>query len=145
MHAPLPFPRRIPQRVLVAGQPGPPLTRLAERLASALDVPLVPLADLAGPADVARLAAFDGWVSTTEDATARAVLLERAEVVVHLEAPTGTLTGLVRRTLRRIRAEATPEVDVAWLAGLGPTHPGLELVRLPDGAATETWLRSLEP
>ncbi|MBU2696352.1 hypothetical protein [Pimelobacter sp. 30-1] len=151
MHAPVPHPRRLPQRVVVAAAPGEQLSAYLDRLAEVLDLPLVPLADLAGPAEVDRLAAFDGWVTTGEEAWARPALLERADLValVDLVGPE-TFTGRVRRTLRRLRTDARErdrererETDLAWVEGLALTHPGLAVVRLPDPAAAETWLRAL--
>lgn len=118
------------------------LEGLLPRLAQVLDVPLVPLADLAGPDEASRLAAFDGWVSTAEPPAGRALLLERAEVVVLLlEAEPGSLRGLVRRTVRRIRADA--EADLSWLDALPVEHPDLALVRLVGADAAERWLAGL--
>ena len=117
MHAPVPSPPRIPQRAVVTGTPGPLLTGFLQRLAAVLDVPQVPLDGLAG-ADLVRLAEFDGWVTTGERYDARAALLDRADlVVVVLTEEPGTLRGLVRRTVRRMRSDA-PEVDLAWVEAL---------------------------
>ncbi|MBM7519414.1 hypothetical protein [Nocardioides nitrophenolicus] len=143
MHAPVLAPRHLPQRVVVAGTPGDQLTGFLERLAATLDVPLVPLADLSGPSEVARLAAFDGWVTTAEDAWARPLLLERAELLVRAELAAASFAGRVRRTLRRIRSEVR-EPDHGWVDGASLVHPRLAVVRLPDPAAAEAWLRSLE-
>ncbi len=143
MHAPAPSPPRIPQRALVAGGAGPLPTAFAERLAAALDVPLVPAGELAGAAEVARLAAFEGWVSTAERPADRAVLLPRAElVVVVLGEEPGTLRGLVRRTVRRMRADG-PEPDLGWVDLLPRTHPDAAVVRLVGGEAVDAWLAGL--
>lgn len=147
VHASVPHPRPLPQRVVVAGGPDEPLTGFLDRLATALDLPLVPLTDLSGPGEVARLAAFDGWVTTGEEPWARPALLERADLVVlaDLTAPE-SFTGRVRRTLRRLRTdprERDREADLAWVDGLALTHPGLDVVRLPDPDAAQTWLRAL--
>ncbi|WP_408896261.1 hypothetical protein ACJ5H2_15240 [Nocardioides sp. R1-1] len=142
MHVPAPAPRRLPERVVVAGTPGDALTGFLRRLAGALDVPLVPLADLSGPAEVARLAAFGGWVTTAEDAWARPVLLERAELLVQVDLEAASFAGRVRRTLRRIRPDAR-EPDQGWVEGARLAHPGLEVARLPDAVSADTWLASL--
>lgn len=130
--------------MVVTGPAGPALDAFAQRAADGLDVPLVPLADLAGPDEVARLAAFDGWVATGEyDATLVAVL-ERAQAMVHLDLvePT-TLTSLVRRTLRRVRADAVPAPDQAWIGAAGAIRADLDLVRLTRPDEVEGWLRSV--
>ena len=144
VYAPAPTPRRLPQRVVVAGTPGDALAVFLHRLASALDVPLVPLADLSGPSEVARLAAFDGWVTTADDAWARPMILERAEVLVRVDLEATSFAGKVRRTLRRIRSDARErEPDLGWVDRAPLVHPRLAVVRLPDPEAAETWLRLL--
>ncbi|WP_207006444.1 hypothetical protein [Nocardioides aromaticivorans] len=143
MDLPAPMPPRLPQRVVVAGSPAPLLTTFLERLAAVLDLPLVPLSELANRTDLEALAAFDGWVTTAERYDARAVLLERADLVVTVlaEEP-GTLRSLVRRTVRRIRSDA-PEVDLAWVEALPVSHPDLPAVRLVGSDAVEAWLAGL--
>ncbi|GAA3675260.1 hypothetical protein GCM10022237_38510 [Nocardioides ginsengisoli] len=144
MHAPVPHPRRLPQRVVVAGAPGEQLTGFLERLAALVDVPLVPLDDLSGPAEVTRLAAFDGWVTTADEAWARPALLERADLVVLVRLEASGLANRVRRTLRRIRAEARDrEPDLGWVDGLALTQPELAVVRLTDPEAANGWLAGL--
>jgi hypothetical protein len=144
VHAPVPTPRRLPQRVVVAGAPGDALAVFLHRLATALDVPLVPLADLSGPGEVARLAAFDGWVTTAEQAWARPLLLERTDVLVRADLEPASFAGKVRRTLRRIRSDARErEPDLGWVDRAPLVHPRLSLVRLPDPDSAESWLRSL--
>ncbi|MFB9768095.1 hypothetical protein ACFFOS_27210 [Nocardioides kongjuensis] len=146
MHALAPTPRRLPQRVVVAGAPGDPLAAFLTRLASTLDVPLVPLADLSGPSEVARLAAFDGWVTTADEAWARPLVLERSDVLVRVDLEAATFAGKVRRTLRRIRSEARErEPDLGWVDRAPLIHPRLTVLRLPDPDAAESWLRSLDP
>ena len=138
------IPARIPQRVVVTGAPGPGLEDFVRRTAEVLDVPLVPLAELAGPEEVGRLAAFEGWVTTGDYDGTRAVLLDRAEALVHLDvAEPVTLTGLVRRTLRRVRADAAPRPEQAWLSSAGSVRPGLPVVRLTRADEVEDWLRSV--
>lgn len=119
------------------------LSAILERLATALDVPLVPLFELAGADEVTTLAAFDGWVTTAEVEGARPILLERAELVVTVtgEDP-GTLRGLVRRTVRRLRADAA-EPDLTWVDELTLARPDLAVVRLVGPAAIEEWLTAV--
>lgn len=144
VHALTPAPRRLPQRVVVAGTPGDALAAFLQRLATVLDVPLVPLADLSGPGEVATLAAFDGWVTTADEAWARPLLLERTDVLVRVELEAASFAGRVRRTLRRIRSEARErEPDLGWVDRAPLIHPRLAVVRLPDPDAAESWLRSL--
>lgn len=141
---PAPMPTRLPQRVVVAGSPAPLLAAVLERLADTLDLPLVPLAELSGRDDLEALAAFDGWVTTAERYDARAVLLDRADLVVTVLADEpGTLRSLVRRTVRRIRSDASPELDLAWADALPLSHPGLPAVRLVGTDAIEAWLEAL--
>lgn len=144
MSVPRELPPPVPQRVVVAGSPGSALDTFLRRAAECLDVPLVPLAELSGAEDVARLAAFDGWVTTAEYDAARAPLLERADTLVHLDLPVATtLTGLVRRTLRRVRSDATPASDLSWIATAAAQHDGLRVVRLGSPEDVEAWLRSV--
>ena len=146
MHALVPTPRRLPQRVLVAGAPDEQLTGFLHRLATCLDLPLVPLADLSGPDELARLAAFDGWVTTSEEEWARPALLDRADLVVQVRLEATGFAQRVRRTLRRMRADARERgPDLDWVDVLAETHPGLSVVRLADPAAADAWLRSLDP
>lgn len=126
--------------MLVTGPPGRERDDIVRRLTAALDVPLVLPADLSGPADVARLAAFDGWV-TTADQPPWPALLDRAEVVVHLLPEESTLRGLLRRTVRKIRAEA-PGPALPWLDSLPISHPDLPLVRLTGDAEVAAWLQA---
>lgn len=136
--------RRLPQRVVVAGAPGEALSAFLQRLATVLDVPLVPLADLSGPGEVARLAAFDGWVTTADEAWQRPLVLERTEVLVRVDLASATFAGKVRRTLRRIRSDVRErEPDLGWVDRAPAIHPRLAVVRLPDPDSAETWLRSL--
>lgn len=133
--------------MVVAAAPGEALSAFLDRLAGVLDLPLAPLSDLSGPAEVDRLAAFDGWVTTSEEAWARPALLERADLVVLVDlVGPESFTGRVRRTLRRLRTDARErdrEPDLGWVEGLALTHPGLDVVRLPDPAAAESWLVAL--
>ncbi|WP_436699331.1 hypothetical protein [Nocardioides sp. BYT-33-1] len=142
MHALAPVPRRLPQRVVVAGAPGEQLAAFLARLAAALDVPLVPLAELSGPAEVARLAAFDGWVTTADEEWARPTLLGRADLLLQVDLDPAGFTGRVRRTLRRIRSDLRAP-DLGWVATAASGLPGLEVLRLADADAADRWLRAL--
>lgn len=143
VYPPTPPSPRIPQRVIAAGASGPALTSFLERLAAILDVPLVPLAELADPAEAAQLAGFDGWVTTSEYDAARALLLDRADLVVHVSPDEpGTLRGLVRRTVRKMRADGSAP-DLSWLETLPLTHPDLPVAHLAGPTATEAWLAAL--
>jgi hypothetical protein len=127
--------------VVVAGAPGEQLTAFLTRLAAALDVPLVPLTDLSGPAELAALAAFDGWVTTADEEWARPALLARAEVLLQVELEAAGFAGRVRRTLRRIRSDVRPP-DLGWVGTATLEHSGLDVVRLPDPDSAESWLRA---
>jgi hypothetical protein len=130
--------------VVVTGPAGPALDTFVRRTADTLDVPLVTVAELAAPADVARLAAFDGWVTTGVYDARLAPVLERAEALVHLDlAEPTTLSGLVKRTLKRVRADAAPPAEQAWLAALQVLAPALPVVRLARSDEVEEWLRRL--
>lgn len=129
----------------MAGADGPVLTSFLDRVAAALDLPLVRLDELTGPDDATSLAAFDGWVTTAEPATARPAVLDRADLVVLVltEEP-GTLRSLVRRTVRRMRADATPPPDLTWFDALPLTHPEIASARLVGSAVIEEWLGALD-
>lgn len=118
------------------------LSGFLDRLAAALDVPLVPHEDL-GFGDAERLASFDGWVATAGGPAARNPLLDRADLLVLVlpEAP-GTLRGLVRRTVRRLQAGPDP-VDLTWLDTVPLTRPGLALLRVEGPEAVDRWLAGL--
>ena len=135
-------PARVPQRVLVTGAPGRELDDFARRLTAVLDLPLVLPTDLSGPADLARLTAFEGWVTTADQPPVRAPLLDRAEVVVQVLPEVSTLRSLVRRTVRKIRAEA-PDPTATWVDALPLSHPDLVVVRLTGEAESTAWLHDL--
>lgn len=141
VHAPLPSPHRIPQRMVVAGATGPVLSSFLDRVAAALDVPLVPVAELTGTAEVEALASFDGWVTTAAPEGARPELVERADIVVLLlnEEP-GSFRGRVRRTVRRMRSDAPAELELGWFDALALARPELTRVRLVGTPAIEAWL-----
>nr|WP_226924542.1 AAA family ATPase [Georgenia satyanarayanai] len=107
-----PLPRH-PQRVLVAGVSGAGKTTLARRVAAVTGAPHTEIDALFhGPgwepradflADVRALAARDAWTTEWQYADARPILAQRADLLVWLDLPFGTVTlpRLVRRTLRR--------------------------------------------
>ncbi|GAA4803542.1 hypothetical protein ACFQ0K_12035 [Nocardioides caeni] len=144
MPFPVPAPPRVPQRVLVAAAPGPALNEAVERLAGMLDLPLVLAQDL-GARDAARLAAFDGWVATIEDAVAGLYLLPRADLLLQVQVEVaGTLRGFVRRTVRRMRSDTAPEIDLSWIDTVATSHPELPLVRLTGPEEIAAWLDGIE-
>ncbi|MDN5743922.1 MAG: hypothetical protein L0H31_02240 [Nocardioidaceae bacterium] len=134
-------PGRVPQRALVTGAPGVGLDTFVRRLAEVLDAPLVLPTDLSEPTDLDTLAAFDGWVTSTDAPAAREVLLGRAEIVVQVLPEVGALRSLVRRTVRKLRAEAA-ESD-AWVDELALTHPELRVARVTGEAEATIWLNAL--
>jgi adenylate kinase family enzyme len=114
------------RRILIAGCSGSGKTTLATAIAARLGVPYRELDALYhGPnwvprpefvADVAAFAATGAWVSEWQYRTVRAVLLERAEVLVWLDLPRWRVFAqLVQRTLRR-RRRAT----VLWNGNVEP-------------------------
>ena len=127
--------------MLVTGAPGRELDDFVRRLTAVLDLPLVLPPDLSGPGDVAELAAFDGWVTTAGQPPWPA-LLDRAEVVVQVLPEVSTLRSLVRRTVRKIRAEA-PDPTATWVDALPLSHPDLVVVRLTGEAESTAWLHDL--
>lgn len=145
MPSPAPFPSRVPQRVLVTEATSPAQTAAATRLAAILDVPLVTATDLTGAGDPDRLATFDGWVAVLGSGTRSAPLEERAEAIVHLQVEVpGALRSLVRRTVRRMRADAVPEPDLSWVDAAAAERPDLTVARLVGPEEIDRWLLDLE-
>jgi adenylate kinase family enzyme len=106
-----PLPAR-PRRVLVTGTSGSGKTTLAAALAARLGLPHVDIDGLYhGPgwvprpefaADVAALAARDGWVTEWQYSAVRPLLLARADLLVWLDLSRRRVMGqIVPRTLRR--------------------------------------------
>lgn len=144
MPCPAPFPPLLPQRVLVADAGSPAQAAAVARVAALLDLPLVLPSDRPHPDDLARLAAFDGWVAVLGAGEDPAALLRRAELVVEVQFDVpGTLRGLVRRTVRRIRADASPAPDLSWLDDLATARPDLAVARLSGAEEIERWLTDL--
>lgn len=171
-----PLPHR-PRRVLVAGTSGSGKTTLARAVATALELPHVEIDALFhGPgwtrrpsfeADVRRFGAEPGWVTEWQYSAVRALLAERADLLVWLDLPRSVvLRQVVRRTLvRRLRREQLWNGNVesplrtiltdrdhivrwAWRthAGTGPRvtdlrdrHPDLVVVRLRTRAEVSRW------
>lgn len=117
----MPFTAR---RILVAGVSGVGKSTLAARASVALDIPYVEMDDLHwGPDwaprpdfldEVRALAARDAWITEWQYASARPIVLERAEAIVWLDLPTPVqMARLARRTVSR-RVRRTP----IWSAGL---------------------------
>lgn len=104
--------RRSPSRVLVAGTSGSGKTTLAAAIAGVLGIPHVEIDALYhGPhwvprptfaADVRGFSSGPAWVTEWQYGQVRAVLAERADLVVWLDLPRGTvMRQVVSRTLRR--------------------------------------------
>jgi adenylate kinase family enzyme len=172
-----PLPAR-PRRVLVAGSSGAGKTTLAVRIGRVLDVPRVEIDALFhGPgwtprptfeADVRAFAATGTWVTEWQYRSVRALLAERADLVVWLDFPRArVMTYLTRRTVQRrlLRRRlwndnvepplwtfvTDPDHIVRWawrthartaerVADLRERHPDLVVVRLPDRAAARRWV-----
>lgn len=178
-----PLPRR-PRRVLVAGVSGSGKSTLARRIAAVLHVPYTELDSLFhGPgwtprpefeAEVAAIAAADGWVSEWQYDAVRPLLASRADLLVWLDLPFPLVLGrVVRRTVgRRLRREVLwngnqeppmrtfftdPEHIVRWAIRsrhkmreraprLAAEHPRLLVVRLRSTGEVDRWVRDvLEP
>lgn len=108
-HDPLPS---VPRRVLVAGASGSGKTTLAARIGVLLDLPHTEIDGLFhGPQwvkresfeeDVERFTAEPRWVTEWQYSAVRALLLERADLMVWLDLPrAAVMRQVVRRTVRR--------------------------------------------
>jgi adenylate kinase family enzyme len=102
------------RRVSVVGNSGSGKSRLARKLAAALDVPYVeldaifhqpgwvPLPDAEFTARVEAAAAADGWVIDGNYSTVRPVVWRRADTVIWFDLPRRTvMRQVVLRTIRR--------------------------------------------
>ncbi len=106
-----------PQRVLVAGASGSGKTSLAARLGQALELPQVELDALfRGPgrtprdsfaAEVKAFSARARWITEWQYASVRALLAERADLVVWLDLPKATVMrqATARTVGRRARRQ----------------------------------------
>ncbi len=167
-----------PARILVAGTSGSGKTTLARRIAAVLDVPHTELDGLYHGADwtprpefvgdVEALAARESWVTEWQYPAVRALLAERADLLVVLDlAHWRVMARVTRRTLTR-RARGTelwngnrepplhtflsdPDYVIrrAWrtradnlprVAELMERSPSLPVVRLRTSAEVDRWL-----
>lgn len=167
-----------PRRVLVAGTSGAGKTTLAARIGRVLDVPHVEIDALChGPgwttrpsfeADVRAFAATAAWVTEWQYRLVRALLAERADLLVWLDLPRArVMTQVTRRTLqRRLRRQplwngniepplwtflTDPDHIVRWtwrthartaerVAELRRTRPELPVVRLAGRTEIARWV-----
>ncbi|WP_324650247.1 AAA family ATPase [Georgenia sp. H159] len=173
-----PLPGR-PARVVVAGVSGAGKTTLAGRVARILGVPHTEIDALFHGADwtpreaflddVREFVAGEAWTTELQHASARPLLLERADLLVWLDLPFATvvLPRLVRRTVRRrLRREVLwngnvepplhtvltdREHVVRWAVAtrnkhrrrvpqLAATRPHLTVVRLRSASEVERWV-----
>jgi len=167
-----------PQRVLVAGTSGAGKSSLAARLGAALNLPHVEIDALYhGPgwtprdcfvAEVEAFSAQPRWVTEWQYQTVRALLAERADLLVWLDLPRATvmrqvIARTVRRRLRRqvlwngnveppLRTVFTDGEHIirwAWtthaktserIAALHEQCPELTIVRLQNWREVQEWL-----
>jgi adenylate kinase family enzyme len=167
-----------PRRVIVAGTSGSGKSTLARRIAETAGLRYVEIDSLFhGPgwtprpefdAEVAALAASDGWAVEWQYASARPLLAARADLAVWLDLPRRVvMRRVVHRTLRRsIRREELwngnrePALGTiftdrdhivrwAWrthtqnaerIAALAAARPDLAIVCLRSARAVEGWL-----
>jgi adenylate kinase family enzyme len=168
---------RCPQRVLVAGTSGAGKTSVARRLGQALALPQVEIDSLYhGPcwtprgsfvAEVEAFTAEPRWVTEWQYHTVRALLAERADLVVWLDLPRATvMRQVITRTLRRrvrrqvlwngnvepplrtILTDGEHIIRWAWtthaktaerVAVLHEQRPELTIVRLESWRGVEEW------
>lgn len=167
-----------PKRVLIAGTSGAGKTSLAARLGQALELPHVEIDALFhGPgwtprrsfaSEVEIFSAQPCWVTEWQYDSVRAMLAERADLLVWLDLPRGTvMRQVVTRTVsRRLRRQelwngniepplwtvfTDPEHIVRWawtthaktaqrVAALAGQRPGLVIVRLRSWREVQHWL-----
>lgn len=174
-------PLQRPQRVVVAGISGAGKTTTASVISARLQLPHLEIDALFhGPDwtereafldDVRRFVAGPRWVTEWQYPVARALLLDRAELMVWLDLPTRTaMRRVVSRTVRR-RIRRTPlwngniepplhtlltdrDHIVRWtwthrheigqkVAAAVESHPELPVVRLTTDREVRRWLRGL--
>lgn len=171
------LPRR-PHRVLVAGTSGSGKTTLSSMISATLHIPHVEIDGLYhGPnwtprgsfrAEVETFAARDSWVTEWQYSTVRALLTERADLLVWLDLPVHTVMRqviartLVRRwrrvslwngnlepPLRTILTDKEHIIRWAWdtrhktaarIRTLDSQYPGLPVVRLRSRRQVRAWL-----
>jgi len=168
-----------PRRIIVAGTSGAGKTTLAARIGEALHIPHVEIDALFhGPAwtprdrfvaDVAAFSAEPSWVTEWQYGTVRALLVERADLLVWLDLSRATvMRRVVRRTVRRrLRRQVLwngnlerplwtvftdPEHIVRWawsshhrnalrVAAVHEQYPELVIVRLADQRTVQQWIK----
>jgi adenylate kinase family enzyme len=173
-----PLPAR-PRRVLVAGGSGSGKTTLAGRVSQLLDVQHVEIDALFhGPgwtprpefvADVERFSSGPAWVTEWQYGAVRALLAQRADLLLWLDLPRSTvMRQVVRRTVARrlgghelwngnreaplwtVLTDDEHVIRWAWhthgewpgrVAQVAARHPDLPVVRLRRHAEAERWLR----
>jgi adenylate kinase family enzyme len=177
LDAAAPLPVR-PRRVLVAGTSGAGKTTLASRVAALLDIPHIEIDALFhGPgwtprdsfeSDVHKFSAGPCWVTEWQYSQVRAVLAQRADLVVWLDLPLAlVMRQVIQRTVRRrlarqvlwngnrepalwtILRDREHIVRWAWsthhktatrVSTLLLDHPDLVVVRLTSRSDVECWL-----
>lgn len=167
-----------PTRILVAGTSGSGKSTAARRVAHVLGLPYTELdavhwrpgwqSSHTFAADVAALTASQHWVTEWQYTSVRALLLERADVVLWVDTPMlRTMWRVIRRTVQR-RVHRTPVcngnfeppllgfftdrdhiVRFSWrtrhktrelLAAAKAAHPTLPIVRLRGAGDLDRWL-----
>ena len=172
-----PLPVR-PRRVLVAGTSGAGKTTVARRVAALLDIPHIEIDALFhGPGwtphdtfelEVHRFSAGTCWVTEWQYSQVRAILAQRADLIVWLDLPRAlVMRQVIRRTVRRrlerqvlwhgnrepplwtVLTDREHIVRWAWsthhktatrIAALLEEHPDLVVVRLTSRSDVERWL-----
>lgn len=173
--APLPV---HPRRVLVAGTSGAGKTTLARRVAALLDIPHIEIDALFhGPgwapratfeAEVHRFSAGSCWITEWQYSPVRALLAQRADLLVWLDLPRAlVMWQVIGRTVRRrlgrqvlwngnrepplctMLTDREHIIRWAWsthpktatrVAELLHKHPDLVIVRLTSRSDVEHWL-----
>jgi adenylate kinase family enzyme len=173
------------RRISVVGPSGSGKTTVARRVAAKLGVPHVELDalywepnwtqadDVTFRARVAAATSADGWVADGNYTRAQDIVLARADTLVWLDLPLGTVLGrILRRTARRLRSgeelwsgnRETWQVHlkrdslISWtitshrakrrdyterFLGPNPEYPHLNVFRFRSSAEAERWLESL--
>ena len=167
-----------PRRVLVAGTSGAGKTTLARRVAALLDLPHIEIDALFhGPgwtprdsfeSEVHRFSAGSCWVTEWQYSQVRAILAQRADLLVWLDLPRAlVMRQVIRRTVRRRLSRQVlwngnrepplwtiltdPEHIVRWawtthdktatrVAALLEERPELVVIRLISRSDIERWL-----
>lgn len=167
-----------PRRIVVAGVSGVGKSTLCSQLSDLFALPYTEIDGLFHGQgwvprpefddDVRALAASDAWVTEWQYASARPVLLARADLLIWLDLPfSATLARVIRRTIRRsmtrellwngnrepglLHAFFAREGIVRWAVStrnkyrssipvLEASHPDLTLVRLRSPHEVARWL-----